>query len=191
VCRGEQQGKLTARRKGYKEVYTPVVCENLHQNLKMTMRMTSKIMRAMINPVLPVSRARRVKSSNRPLALRRFEPVRSSASSVSSRREECSSSSSATRSERACWREMAEESEFNCESWSGFSRTAGSVALCAGPEQDAGCTRTLEHALLHLEYFLIRPLHLFLVFLHLFQISRVVVHRDRDVRNLGRLANVL
>lgn len=50
--------------------------------------------------------------------------------------------------------------------------------------------RTLEHSLLHLEYFLIRPLHLFLVFLHLFQVSRVVVDRDRDVWDLCRLADV-
>lgn len=82
-------------------------------------------MSATMSPVLPVSLARCVNSFNRPLARRRFVSVLSSASSVSSRRDECSSSSSATRRDRACWREMADESEFSCVSWSAGGGRAG------------------------------------------------------------------
>ena len=82
-------------------------------------------MRATMRPVLPVALARCVNWSSRPLARRRFDSVRSSASSVSSSSDECSSSSSATRNDKACWREMADESESSCVSWSARRRDEG------------------------------------------------------------------
>jgi hypothetical protein len=134
-----------------------------------------------MSPVLPVSLARLVKSSNRPLARRRLFSVRSRTSSVSSRRVECSSSSSATRSERACWREIAEERESRVSSWS--AKRKGRWVKKEEGERIA--QHTFHHSLLHLQYLRIRSLHLLLVLLHLLQVTRrfpTVLYRNRCVR---------
>lgn len=80
---------------------------------------------------------------------------------------------------------MADESESSCVSWSAQTSGQGrkqQVSSRIATSQAGRPQRTVHHALLHLQHLVVGPLHLFLVFFHLCEVSSVVMNGDRDVR---------